>query len=75
VGIAGGKDLQIHAPQGLDVTGGCRGCHAAGGCDGRGCPCTTQEAAAGNLVLGHSRLPLFSSFCLFFTNRTPLTTV
>ena len=54
VGIAGGKDLQIHAPQGLDVTGGCRGCHAAGGCDGCGCPCTTQEAAAGDLVLSHS---------------------
>ena len=59
VGVAGGEDLQVHAPQVLDA--GCRSsrgqtahCGGSGRCTGH-----TQEIAAGDLILFHSNSSLF----------------
>ena len=64
VGIAGGKDLQVHAPQVFDagsVSSRDQTTHCGGGsrCTGH-----AQEITAGNLILFHNNSSLF---CLVYT--------
>ena len=62
VGVAGGQDLQIHAPQVLDVTGRCRRGQTADRGSRCGSARDAQEITAGNLILFHK---IFLSFLLW----------
>lgn len=66
VGIAGGKDLQVHAPQVFDAGSGSSRDQTAHCGGGSRCTGHAQEITAGNLILFHDNSSLF---CLVYTPK------
>ena len=66
VGIAGGKDLQVHAPQVFDAGSGSSRDQTAHCGGGSRCTGHAQEITAGNLILFHNNSSLF---CLVYTPK------